>query len=67
MISALVWLPELIIPSSNASYTSVLQGSIRPNTYFGLGGTSLLLGADRLALIAVALASVIPLVNLISR
>ncbi len=66
VVSVLVWLVKPIVPSSNTSYTSVLQGSIRPNTYIGLAGASALLGADGLALLAVALASVIPLVNVIS-
>ncbi|MEO0333215.1 MAG: AEC family transporter [Bacteroidota bacterium] len=65
-ISVSVWLVKPLISWNNASYTSVLQGSIRPNTYIGLAGASALFGADGLALTAVALASVIPLVNVIS-
>jgi len=53
VVSVLVWLVKPIVPSSNTSYTSVLQGSIRPNTYIGLAGASALLGADGLALLAV--------------
>ena len=66
MVSALVWIVKPLIAWNNASHTSVLQGSIRPNTYIGLAGASALFGADGLALTAVALASVIPLVNVIS-
>ncbi|WKN43714.1 AEC family transporter [Tunicatimonas pelagia] len=66
VISVVVWLVRPLMPGSNASYTSVLQGSIRPNTYIGLAGASTLLGTDGLALLAVALAIVIPLVNVIS-
>ncbi|MEM6842012.1 MAG: AEC family transporter [Bacteroidota bacterium] len=65
-ISALVWLAKPLIIWNNASHTSVLQGSIRPNTYIGLAGALALFGAEGLALTAVALASVIPLVNVIS-
>ncbi|MGB3587470.1 MAG: AEC family transporter [Tunicatimonas sp.] len=66
VISVLVWFIKPVMPASNSSYTSVLQGSIRPNTFIGLAGASALLGTEGLALLAVALASVIPLVNIIS-
>ena len=46
--------------------TSALQGSIRPNTYVGLAGAASIFGAEGLALTAVAIAGVIPLVNIIS-
>ena len=65
-ISVLIWSVKPLISWDNASHTSVLQGSIRPNTYIGLAGASALFGTDGLALTAIALASVIPLVNVIS-
>jgi malonate transporter and related proteins len=48
------------------SFTSVFQGSIRPNTYIGLAAGSALYGDPGLAVITVALAVLIPLVNLLS-
>jgi len=44
----------------------VFQGSIRPNTYIGLAAGSALYGDPGLAVITVALAVLIPLVNLLS-
>lgn len=48
------------------SFTSVFQGSIRPNTYIGLAAGSALYGDLGIAVITVALAVLIPLVNLLS-
>ena len=48
------------------SFTSVFQGSIRPNTYIGLAAGSALYGDPGIAVITVALAVLIPLVNLLS-
>lgn len=48
------------------AFTSIFQGSIRPNTYIGLAVAAALFGPDGLALLAVAIAAVIPLVNLLS-
>lgn len=48
------------------AFTSVFQGSIRPNTYVGLAVAAALFGSNGLALLAVAIAAVIPLVNLFS-
>lgn len=46
-------------------FTSVFQGSIRPNTYVGLSAAAALLGPDWMALSAVALLTLIPLVNVL--
>jgi malonate transporter len=46
--------------------TSVLQGAIRPNTYVGVGAALAVWGTPGVALAAVGLAVVIPLVNVIS-
>lgn len=49
-----------------ASYTSVIQGAIRQNTYIGIGAVGALYGHDGVALAAVGIAAVIPLVNALS-
>jgi malonate transporter len=51
---------------SGPAYTSVFQGVVRWNTYVALGIASALLGEFGLALAAVALAGMIPLINIIS-
>ena len=51
---------------SGPAYTSVFQGGVRWNTYIAVGVASALLGEVGLALAAVALASMIPLINIIS-
>ncbi|MGD1889194.1 MAG: AEC family transporter [Cyclobacteriaceae bacterium] len=66
VVSVLIWVIKPLTRWSNASYSSVLQGSIRPNTYVGLAGAAALFGPEGLAITAIALASVIPLVNIIS-
>lgn len=48
------------------SFSSVFQGAIRPNTYVGVAPVFTLWGADGLAILAIAIISVIPLVNLLS-
>ncbi|HMN52160.1 MAG TPA: AEC family transporter [Xanthobacteraceae bacterium] len=51
---------------SGPAYTSVFQGAVRWNTYIAVAVASSLLGEQGLALAAVALASMIPLINVIS-
>jgi predicted permease len=51
---------------SSASFTSVFQGSIRPNTYIGLAAGAALYGKQGIAIITVTLAIIIPLVNFLS-
>lgn len=49
-----------------ASFTSMIQGSIRPNTYIGLAAAASLYGEAGVALTAVCIASVVPLVNVLA-
>lgn len=49
-----------------AAFTSVFQGSFRPNTYVGVAAALALFGAPGLALMAVCIVVVVPLVNLLS-
>lgn len=48
------------------SYTSVLQGAIRQNTYIGIASVGALYGSEGEVLAAVGIAAVIPLVNALS-
>jgi predicted permease len=54
------------VTADGATLSSVLQGAIRPNTYVGVGAALAVWGAQGVALAAVGLAVVIPLVNVIS-
>ncbi|MEQ9424680.1 MAG: AEC family transporter [Cyclobacteriaceae bacterium] len=54
-----------LLPVSAASFTSVFQGSIRPNTYVALAAAVALYGPEGLGLTALGLAGVIPLVNIL--
>lgn len=47
-------------------FTSVFQGAIRPNTYLGLASAFALYGDAGLTLAAVAVVTLVPLVNLLS-
>jgi predicted permease len=51
---------------SGPAFTSVFQGGVRWNTYIALGVASPLLGEQGLAIAAVALASMIPPINVLS-
>src|SRR5690606_12744667 len=65
-VSGLVVLSKPLLPVDNPGFTSLFQGSIRHNTYVGLAAAAALLGAEGLTLAAVALVTLIPLVNLFS-
>ncbi|ROR34258.1 AEC family transporter [Inmirania thermothiophila] len=60
----LVLRPRLGVPGP--AFTSLYQGAVRFNTYVGLAATAALLGEAGLGLAAVALAVLVPLVNLLS-
>ena len=47
-------------------FTSVFQGSFRPNTYVGIGAAYALFGETGLTLMAIAVVAVVPLVNLLA-
>ena len=48
------------------AFTSLLKGAIRPNIYVGLAAAQALFGREGLALLSVAVAFAVPLVNVIS-
>ena len=53
------------LPVSAASFTSIFQGSIRPNNYVALAAAIALYGSNGLGLTAIVMAGVIPLVNIL--
>lgn len=53
------------LPISGPIFTSVFQGSIRPNTYVGLSAAAALLGPNWMTYSAVALLTLVPLVNIL--
>jgi len=65
VISVFLILIRKLLPISAASFTSVFQGSIRPNNYVVLAAAIALFGPKGLALAAIAMAGVIPLVNVL--
>lgn len=52
--------------ASAPGFTSVFQGSIRPNTYVGLAGAAALFGDEGVTLTAICIAAVVPLVNVLA-
>lgn len=65
-VSALaIWLrPRLAI--DGPAFTSVFQGTIRPNVYLGIAAAVALFGDDGLTLVSVSVAVLVPLVNVVS-
>ncbi len=53
------------LPLSDAAFTSFFQGTIRPNTYVGIAGAMALAGPEGVTLAAIAIISMVPLVNLL--
>lgn len=66
LVALLLILTRRWLGLSDAAFTSVFQGSIRPNTYIGLAGAAALDGTRGLALAAIAIAASVPLVNVLS-
>ncbi|CCH49846.1 AEC family transporter [Pseudodesulfovibrio piezophilus] len=54
-----------LLKMTGPAFTSVFQGAIRPNTYVGLSAAAALLGPHWMALSAVVLLTLIPLVNVL--
>jgi malonate transporter and related proteins len=61
-LGALLLLPAL----PGASRSSVMQGAMRPNTYFGLAVAALFFPAETASLVMLALALCLPVVNALS-
>lgn len=66
VVSVLMVLLQLVLRLEGPTFTSVFQGTIRPNIYIGFPLASVLLGPDWLTLTAVASLTMIPLVNVLS-
>lgn len=65
-IALLVWGNRTWVGLSGPAFTSLFQGTIRPNTYTGLALVSALYGGEGIAYAAVALAGMVPLANVLS-
>ncbi|WP_426414874.1 AEC family transporter [Aestuariirhabdus sp. LZHN29] len=63
--SVLLLLLQRLMGWPGARFTSIYQGGIRFNTYVGLATVSQLLGDDAVAVAAVTIALMIPLINLL--
>lgn len=51
---------------SGPAFSSIMQGTIRPNTFIGLAAAAVMWGSQGMALMAVGLAALVPVVNLLS-
>lgn len=65
-VAGLVALLKPRLRLTDAAFTSVFQGAIRPNTYVAIGIVLALYGQDGVAILSVALAVVVPVVNMLS-
>lgn len=65
IISVVLVASKKLLYFNNPAFTSVFQGSIRHNTYVGLAAAAGLFGATGVALMAILLAFIIPLVNVL--
>ncbi len=72
MVASSVALPLLLVLGrrplgfAGPAFSSVIQGSIRPNTYIALAAAVALAGQEGLPLVAICIVVNVPLVNLIS-
>nr|WP_245162185.1 AEC family transporter [Brevibacterium marinum] len=66
LVSILIILLRRVIAGDLSSFTSVLQGGIRFNTYIGLSISGSLFGAEGSALAAIVAAVLVPTVNIVS-
>jgi Predicted permeases len=64
-VAAALLLLRRLLPMTGPAFTSVFQGAIRPNTYVGMSAAAALLGLDWMTLSAVALLTLVPLVNVL--
>ncbi len=65
ILTALVLFFKEKIGADNPSFTSIVQGSIRMNTYLGISAAASLYGQEGITLAALNIAIIIPLVNII--
>jgi len=62
LLARLIW---PLFKLDGPAYTSLFQGAFRPNTYIALSVAAALLGPDWMTLSAVAMMSMIPVVNIV--
>lgn len=62
-VSLLLLAARPVLGMSGPAFSSLFQGGVRMNTYVGLAGAAALLGAQGVALSAVAVIAMIPLLN----
>jgi predicted permease len=65
LVAGALLLVRRLLPMTGPTFTSVFQGAIRPNTYVGMSAAAALLGPDWMTLSAVALLTLVPLVNVL--
>lgn len=65
LMAGLLLAVRRFLPMPGPAFTSVFQGAIRPNSYVGMSVAAALLGPDWMTLSAVALLTLIPLVNVL--
>ena len=65
LVAAVLVVFRRLTGTDGPGFTSVFQGAIRPNTYVGLSLAAALLGPDWMTLSAVALLTLVPLVNVL--
>jgi hypothetical protein len=66
VVAAIVVVCRPLLKVDDARFASVFMGSFRPNSYVGVAAALALFGEPGLALMIVAIAVVVPLVNLLS-
>lgn len=65
LFAALLWLAHSWLGLQAAAFTSVFQGALRFNTYVGVAGAAALHGTAGITVAAVAVALMVPLVNVL--
>lgn len=66
IVAFLAHIIRIPLALSGPSFTSLMQGAIRPNVYVGLASANALSGGESTGFFAVCLAFAIPLVNILS-
>ncbi|WP_417810694.1 AEC family transporter [Thalassospira alkalitolerans] len=64
--TVLILIAKPVLKVSDAAFSSLFQGAIRPNTYIGLAVAAALLGEAGLTVTALCVALVVPTVNVLS-
>lgn len=62
----LLLLARPLVPVSDPAFSSIVQGSVRFNTYIGFSAAAALYGSEGIALLTLPLAALLPTVNVIS-